>query len=870
MKKISQAIIGATLILDVAVVFTFGLAVISSYEDGSRLPETTFVRKASEGRVAGETNALQINIIDLYDQITLNSPVIVKARTTVALPIGHTVYFNVKNNLVNSSGYTPAVLVTGTILDWQKEMNMPVGSYSIYAEARSSSGSVLAVSPTITINISDNNASISVPSITLNSPSSGTISGIKEISGALSNFSSSYSMPIKELQVWQGSTWKKNFPLTRNANNQSNLAGSMDTATLSNGDYSLKIHIIYNDGTADKPLDSALTNVTVSNAGSTNSAYSTNTNTSTGTGDLANTNTSASSGNSTDTSSTSGTNTNSTASTNASTGTSGSANTNTSPSTNTSTTAVNSATIVNPVSSTILRSRDNPLIAKTSIVVSGLKFIVHKSDEPVDQIMLIDAVSSDKINWKANMNLTVFKDGAYDITAVSGDIRSAPVNVIVQKVSLSWINPQFAQPPQILSGGAPIRVRIGGIYEKDGITPVKSVRAYFYQTNTQAPYTEIYNEQLYQNSGTLEWRLYDWTLKREKLWKTDNSSNGKYRLIIKVINESISTSNVWFPTDQIFIEINNQQAVLPSNNNANTSVSAVNDNKNISIAANTNVSATNSVNNENTNSSAGAAVALEQIDSDKDLLSDEDERVRGTDPNSVDTDNDGLTDFVEIDKYKTDPLKKDTDGDGYLDGEEVQSGYDPLKPPTDATAAAPLKLKPVEEPKNSEKPILESLVVEKIENRENKTVPSPSTNETNTQAGTPETVENTIILTGKGPANTILTLFIYSVDPIVITVKTDDDGNWQYELDKTLEDGEHEVYVTVTDDTGKIQTQSSPIAFFVKEAKAVSPESFRADLVAREPVKTSSTDIYLIASGVLVLIAVIAGLAVALRRRSAV
>src|SRR3972149_10330831 len=271
MKKISQAIIGATLILDVAVVFTFGLAVISSFEDGSRLPETTFVRKAPAGRVAGETSALQINIIDLYDQITLNSPITVKARTTVALPIGHTVHFNVKNNLVNSSGYTSAALVPGTILDWQKEMNMPVGFYSIFAEARSSAGSVLAVSPTITINISDNNASISAPSITLNSPSSGTISGIKEISGALSNFSSSYSMPTKELQVWQGSTWKKNFPLIRDANNQSNLVGSMDTATLSNGDYSLKIHIIYNDGTADKSLDSGPISVTVSNANTSGS-----------------------------------------------------------------------------------------------------------------------------------------------------------------------------------------------------------------------------------------------------------------------------------------------------------------------------------------------------------------------------------------------------------------------------------------------------------------------------------------------------------------------------------------------------------------------------------------------------------------------
>src|SRR3990170_6245381 len=385
MKKLSQAIIGATLILDVAVVFTFGLAVISSYEDGSRLPETTFVRKASEGRVAGETNALQINIIDLYDQITLNSPVIVKARTTVALPIGHTVYFNVKNNLVNSSGYTPAVLVPGTILDWQKEMNMPVGSYSIFAEARSSSGSVLAVSPITTINISDNNASISVPSITLNSPSSGTISGIKEISGALSNFSSSYSIPIKELQAWQGTTFKKSFPLTRDANN---LIGSMDTNTLLGGDYSLKIHIMYNDGAADKPLDSALTNVTVSNASATSGS----------TGST-----------STDTSSPSGT------------GTSGSTDTTSPPPTDT-TAATMIVAMTNPAPSTIptiLRSRDNPLAAKTSTAVSGLKFIVHKSDEPVDQIVPIDAVFSDKINWKANINLTVFKDGAYDITAVS-------------------------------------------------------------------------------------------------------------------------------------------------------------------------------------------------------------------------------------------------------------------------------------------------------------------------------------------------------------------------------------------------------------------------------------------------------------------
>jgi hypothetical protein len=48
------------------------------------------------------------------------------------------------------------------------------------------------------------------------------------------------------------------------------------------------------------------------------------------------------------------------------------------------------------------------------------------------------------------------------------------------------------------------------------------------------------------------------------------------------------------------------------------------------------------------------------------------------DPNK-DSDNDGLKDWQEIQLYRTDPCKADTDGDGYTDGEEVASGYDPLK-----------------------------------------------------------------------------------------------------------------------------------------------------------------------------------------------
>jgi hypothetical protein len=45
----------------------------------------------------------------------------------------------------------------------------------------------------------------------------------------------------------------------------------------------------------------------------------------------------------------------------------------------------------------------------------------------------------------------------------------------------------------------------------------------------------------------------------------------------------------------------------------------------------------------------------------------------------LDSDQDGLSDEEER-LYGTDPLKYDTDGDSYSDGNEVKSGYDPLKP----------------------------------------------------------------------------------------------------------------------------------------------------------------------------------------------
>jgi len=72
-------------------------------------------------------------------------------------------------------------------------------------------------------------------------------------------------------------------------------------------------------------------------------------------------------------------------------------------------------------------------------------------------------------------------------------------------------------------------------------------------------------------------------------------------------------------------------------------------------------------------------VMIEQ-DSDSDKLTDFEEDTLGTNPNKVDTDFDGLSDYDEVKVYFTNPLRADSDNDGFMDGLEVQNGYDPLGP----------------------------------------------------------------------------------------------------------------------------------------------------------------------------------------------
>lgn len=66
------------------------------------------------------------------------------------------------------------------------------------------------------------------------------------------------------------------------------------------------------------------------------------------------------------------------------------------------------------------------------------------------------------------------------------------------------------------------------------------------------------------------------------------------------------------------------------------------------------------------------------LDSDNDGIIDTEEIKLGTNPNLIDSDFDGLSDYYEINISKTDPLNADTDDDGLNDGNELELGLDPL------------------------------------------------------------------------------------------------------------------------------------------------------------------------------------------------
>lgn len=208
----------------------------------------------------------------------------------------------------------------------------------------------------------------------------------------------------------------------------------------------------------------------------------------------------------------------------------------------------------------------------------------------------------------------------------------------------------------------------------------------------------------------------------------------------------------------------------------------------------------------------------------------------------VDSDSDGLPDDMEK-RLGTDPAKADTDGDGFTDGEEVRGGYNPL-----GAGKLEKEISPIDEAILNNK----TLSHPKTDGEEEDSYSVAGV--TNPEGDAGDDSASKYVFSGKAEPDEVVTLYVYSDLPLVVTVKTDENGNWEYELSKSLIDGEHEVYVALNDNTGKVVNKSKPINFFVKEARAMSVKDFVSSEVDSDVQKSDEVMSYYPIIAVLIII----------------
>ena len=156
----------------------------------------------------------------------------------------------------------------------------------------------------------------------------------------------------------------------------------------------------------------------------------------------------------------------------------------------------------------------------------------------------------------------------------------------------------------------------------------------------------------------------------------------------------------------------------------------------------------------------------------------------------TDTDNDGLSDFDEIYIYKTDPNSAFTVEGKLNDKEKILAGIDPLSaneerivyedPRLDRDAVTAMTYM-----------LLSIDFVPANESRDG---------------------DEVLTLRGTSLPNSLATIYIFST-PRVITVSTDEKGKWEYVLGNELQNGEHTVFVTTTDNKGRLLAKSDPTLF---------------------------------------------------------
>ncbi|MFH1354148.1 MAG: hypothetical protein ABIH36_02575 [bacterium] len=158
---------------------------------------------------------------------------------------------------------------------------------------------------------------------------------------------------------------------------------------------------------------------------------------------------------------------------------------------------------------------------------------------------------------------------------------------------------------------------------------------------------------------------------------------------------------------------------------------------------------------------------------------------------SLDGDRDGLSDVDEV-RLATDANNPDTDGDGYIDGLEVVRGYNPLKAsPGDKVVMAELDT----------------------------ASPSDVYKITGVRLNTLG-IKNTLVVTGVGPPNSLVTLLVFSEEMKTWVARSDSSGRFIYVSEDTLGIGQHRIYAAGTAAGGAVLAVSSPLVF-IREADSL-------------------------------------------------
>ncbi|MBK5215782.1 MAG: fibronectin type III domain-containing protein [Candidatus Pacebacteria bacterium] len=186
-----------------------------------------------------------------------------------------------------------------------------------------------------------------------------------------------------------------------------------------------------------------------------------------------------------------------------------------------------------------------------------------------------------------------------------------------------------------------------------------------------------------------------------------------------------------------------------------------------------------------------------------------------------DTNNDGISDYDSKYVYGLDPVKPSPvsiyEGKNINASDKILLGFDP-------TSTELVKIN-IEEPEESKAPIIVAYKVKELK----------------------LTDKNEIFIRGEALPNSFITLYIYST-PIIVTIKTDNNGEWQYLLDKELENGDHTVYAATVNNTGNIVAKSSGY-LFTKTAEALTFQELPvadASINVAKPGLLEGTNLYII------------------------